>query len=81
MAAYILASLIFVVAAIFQLSLLLILKQKSDGKIRSLEKDIEATNKTTIEYQESIKRIDMICLILFPFLFTLFNAIYWAIVL
>ena len=81
MGAYILASLIFVVAAVFQMAILLILKQKSDGKIRSLEKDKDATNKTTIEIQEFIKRIDMICLILFPFLFTLFNAIYWAIVL
>ena len=81
MGAYILASLIFVVAAVFQMAILLILKQKSDGKVRSLEKDIEATNKKTIEFQKFIKRIDWICLILFPFLFTLFNAIYWAIVL
>ena len=81
MGAYILASLMFLVAAIFQLSILLVLKQKSDGKIRSLETDLEATNKTIIDYQEFIKRIDTICLILFPFLFTLFNAIYWAIVL
>ena len=81
MGAYILASLIFVVATVFQMAILLILKQKSDGKVRALEKDIEATNKTTIEFQEFMKRIDWICLTLFPFLFTLFNAIYWAIVL
>ena len=74
-------SLMFVVATVLQLSILLILKQKSEEIIRSLEKDRAATNNTIIEYQERIKRIDKICTILFPFLFILFNGVYWAIML
>ena len=76
-----LVCLAFVVATVFQLSLLMILKKKFDGKIFSLEQGRATPNNAIREYQERLNRIDNICMMIFPFLFLLFNGIYLAIML
>ena len=76
-----LVCLVFVVATVFQLSLLMILKKKFDGKIFSLELGRATSNKAIRENQEQLNRIDNICMKIFPFLFSLFNGIYLAIML
>ena len=73
-----LVCLVFVVATVFQLSLLMILKKKFNGKICLLE---HGRKKAIREYQEWLNRIDNICMMIFPFLFSLFNGIYLAILL
>ena len=81
MGAYILVSLMFVVATILELTALLILKKKWDEKIGLMEKDGESTKRNIIQFQSLIKKIDKISTILFPLMFFMFNLIYFAIML
>ena len=71
----------FVIATLFQLAALLILKQKSEDKIGSSEKDAKNANQNAVKIQALIKRIDRICLLLFPLSYLLFNGIYMAIMM
>ena len=81
MGAYIFVSLMFVVATIFELTALLILKKKWDEEIGLMEKDGESTKRNIIQFQSLIKKIDKICTILFPLMFFMFNVIYFSIML
>ena len=79
MGAYILVSLMFVVATILELTGLLILKKKSQEKIGLMERDGESTKRNPAKFQSLIEKIDKICTIFFPLMFFMFNVIYFAI--
>ena len=69
------------IATLFQLAALLILKQRSEDKIGSPEGDDESLNGNIDRIQTLIKAIDKLCLFLFPLSYILFNGIYLAIML
>ena len=56
--AYILISLTFVVATVIQMSVLLVLKQKAEEKVISMEMAKENTKSYNIKSQRLIKKID-----------------------
>ena len=74
-------SLTFVVATVFELTALLILKQNADRKIGQTPKDIETAQRINIESPELIKRIDIICSALFPLSFIIINSIYMSLMM
>ena len=74
--AYILICLIFVVATLFQLTALLVLKQKFEEKVEPSSN--KKTKSINIEYQNLIRKIDKICTFVFPLTFGVLNGIYWA---
>ena len=77
---YILVSLMFVVATIFELTVLVILKKKSEEKIGIIENNSRIAERN-IKFQGWIQKIDKICIIIFPVLFFMFNVIYFVIMM
>ena len=75
---YIFISLVFVVATVFQMTALLLLKQKAEQKVSSLEAGKKTNIRNSTISHELIKRIDNMCAVLFPLSFIAFNGIYIA---
>ena len=67
------------VATVIQMSVLLVLKQKAEEKVISMEMAKENTNSYNIKSQRLIKKIDNMSTFLFPLTFMLFNVVYWSV--
>ena len=67
----------FVVATVFELTALLIMKQKSEEKVGL--SDIKRSSIS--DDQRKIRKIDKIFVVIFPSSFIIFNAIYVAIMI
>ena len=76
---YLLVSLFFVIAAMFEFAVILYLQRRHElercRKMESQEKELG--NKGTFEMKKLSAKIDRFALILFFLCYTIFNSIYW----